>query len=197
MVFLFALCCRRHISFCSLSFVVTTLQAIYGKLFGDENFVVISNSNRVNEADLQEGTAYVQITSVAPYFEEHEQKRRKSYYERFTNLRTLCVCFLLPLFSCGCYVGTHRCVCACLWIQNLPCVLAVQSALCLRPLQCLGRQHAVGRSQRSVQAQDHPYGALPFPSIKNRLRVDVPELEVRFALLLLLLLLLLPLFVTV
>ncbi|KNC46189.1 Dock9 protein, partial [Thecamonas trahens ATCC 50062] len=66
------------------------LQEIYETKFAAAGIkvVILRDSSNVDRKSLDPNTAFVQITSVEPYFEAHEATERVTYYERNTNLRS-------------------------------------------------------------------------------------------------------------
>lgn len=58
------------------------LQEMYGERFGEGKFEIISHSNTVDRAALAAGVAYVQLTSVEPYFSREEVAARPLYFHR-------------------------------------------------------------------------------------------------------------------
>jgi len=63
------------------------LKAVFAQKFKTEDKLkIITDSNAVNREKLDASLAYIQITSVAPYFEPWEMKDRVTYYDRNYNL---------------------------------------------------------------------------------------------------------------
>ncbi|XP_076805731.1 dedicator of cytokinesis protein 9-like isoform X3 [Clavelina lepadiformis] len=70
-----------------LSEISHRLQHMYGKKFGAENVRLIQESGKVNRKELDPKFAYIQVTYVQPYFDEHEREQRRTYFEQQHNVR--------------------------------------------------------------------------------------------------------------
>lgn len=64
------------------------LETFYGRCFGPSNVEVLKDSNRVDTSKLDPNKAYIQITYVDPYFQEWEESRRTTYFDRNFNIDT-------------------------------------------------------------------------------------------------------------
>lgn len=64
------------------------LEAFYGRCFGTASVEMLKDSNQVDISKLDPNKAYIQITYVDPYFEEWEQSRRITYFDRNFNIDT-------------------------------------------------------------------------------------------------------------
>lgn len=84
--------------------ITNRLKSIYTERFGDGNFVIIQTSNKVDVSTLDQNKAYVQLTSVEPYFEAWELKERVTYFDRRTKLTRFM--FETPFTSDGKSHGT-------------------------------------------------------------------------------------------
>ncbi|XP_065573211.1 dedicator of cytokinesis protein 6-like isoform X2 [Artemia franciscana] len=63
------------------------LESFYSERFGNENVVIIKDSNVVETAKLDSSKAYLQITYVEPYFEIHELRHRVTVFEKNCGLK--------------------------------------------------------------------------------------------------------------
>ena len=72
-------------------------QSFYSERFGNENVVIIKDSNVVETAKLDSSKAYLQITYVEPYFEIHELRHRVTVFEKNCGLSKQQYLFLLYL----------------------------------------------------------------------------------------------------
>ncbi|KAL5112355.1 hypothetical protein TcWFU_006619 [Taenia crassiceps] len=72
----------KEAPFIKLAEITARLQEFYSHQFGGKPVVVLKSSSRVVVTDLDESSAYLQITYVEPYFEEFELRKRRSEYER-------------------------------------------------------------------------------------------------------------------
>lgn len=48
---------------------------------------LLADSKEVDPAALESGRAYLQVTYVEPFFNEHELKRRTKFFEQTTNVK--------------------------------------------------------------------------------------------------------------
>ncbi|VDM18675.1 unnamed protein product [Hydatigera taeniaeformis] len=65
-----------------LAEITTRLQEFYSRQLGGKRVEIIKSSGRIIVANLDESTAYLQITYVEPFFEEFELRKRKLESER-------------------------------------------------------------------------------------------------------------------
>ena len=95
------------------------LQRQYMNRVGENNVVIIKDSNPVSADKLDPTKAYIQITYVEPYFADYEMNDRVTSYDRTVNVREftnhtpyMCACGYVHvcMWVCG-YV--HVCVYAC------------------------------------------------------------------------------------
>lgn len=66
---------------------------------GENNVVIVKDSNRVSADKLDPTKGYIQITYTEPYFDDYEMSDRVTSYDRTVNVRKfddhtlrLCVC---------------------------------------------------------------------------------------------------------
>mgnify|MGYP002402491032 CR=1 FL=1 len=69
-----------------LSEISLRLQALYSVRFGADNVNLITDSNKVDPAALDNNKAHIQITFVEPYFPSEERARRLNYFEQNHNI---------------------------------------------------------------------------------------------------------------
>eukprot|EP00051_Salpingoeca_urceolata_P015144 m.194842 g.194842 ORF g.194842 m.194842 type:complete len:2019 (+) comp18304_c1_seq1:82-6138(+) len=70
-----------------LSVICLELKEFYTSAFGEGVVELLQDSNQVNPESLAPNKAYIQVTFVEPYFQEHELERRKTYFEQHTDLK--------------------------------------------------------------------------------------------------------------
>lgn len=66
--------------------IFSRLENFYAERFGNENIVIIKDSNPVDPSKLEPDKAYVQITYVEPYFEPHELRHRPTIFHKNFNI---------------------------------------------------------------------------------------------------------------
>lgn len=66
--------------------IFSRLENFYADRFGAENVVIIKDSNPVDVSKLEADKAYVQITYVEPFFENHELRHRPTVFHRNFNI---------------------------------------------------------------------------------------------------------------
>ncbi|XP_022088047.1 dedicator of cytokinesis protein 9-like isoform X2 [Acanthaster planci] len=71
----------------TLASVCERLLNLYTEKFGKENVKLIRDSSKVNPDDLDPKIAYIQLTFVKPYFDDHDLQERQTAYERNNNIR--------------------------------------------------------------------------------------------------------------
>ncbi|XP_033216404.1 dedicator of cytokinesis protein 7 [Belonocnema kinseyi] len=67
--------------------IFSRLENFYADRFGAENVVIIKDSNPVDVSKLEADKAYVQITYVEPFFENHELRHRPTVFHRNFNIK--------------------------------------------------------------------------------------------------------------
>ncbi|KAF7997149.1 hypothetical protein HCN44_005426 [Aphidius gifuensis] len=67
--------------------IFSRLENFYAERFGSDNVVIIKDSNLVDPSKLETDKAYVQITYVEPYFENHELRHRPTVFHRNFNVK--------------------------------------------------------------------------------------------------------------
>ncbi|KAL5969057.1 Dedicator of cytokinesi protein 7 [Taenia solium] len=72
----------KEIPLTKLAEITARLQEFYSHQLGGKPVEIIKSSNPVAVTDLDETTAYLQITYVEPYFEEFELRKRRLEHER-------------------------------------------------------------------------------------------------------------------
>ncbi|XP_038049976.1 dedicator of cytokinesis protein 9-like isoform X5 [Patiria miniata] len=71
----------------TLASICERLIGLYTEKFGKGNVKLIRDSSKVNPDDLDQKIAYIQLTFVKPYFDDHELQDRQTSYERNNNIR--------------------------------------------------------------------------------------------------------------
>ena len=94
------------------------LQRQYMNRVGENNVVIIKDSNPVSADKLDPTKAYIQITYVEPYFADYEMNDRVTSYDRTVNVREF-TNHTPYMCACG-YVGMYMCACGyvhvCMWV---------------------------------------------------------------------------------
>lgn len=69
------------------------LEKSYRDKYGNDNIVMIKDSNKVQADQLDPNKGYVQITFLEPYFDEYELRldERTTQFDRSFNIRELCL----------------------------------------------------------------------------------------------------------
>nr|XP_018911108.1 PREDICTED: dedicator of cytokinesis protein 7 [Bemisia tabaci] len=67
--------------------IFSRLENFYGERFGSKNVIIIKDSNSVDVDTLDSTKAYIQITYVEPYFDQYEERYRRTHFDKNFNIR--------------------------------------------------------------------------------------------------------------